>query len=429
MTYDSGGENAGSALSPEVVLPADVELTLNFTVWQDVEDLANLDFLEVDAVVDGHEYLLWKRPQGFPMKSMETVSVDVSSLQGLAAGFRFTFDTVDGEYNSQEGVYLDDVEVDSTCMAIPCDKDLDCWSAGIGGECTGGMCDFSEVLGTITVFGSSGADPGQFDNPFGVATPPSGEVVFVSDKLNHRVQVFDHGGSFLHQIGESGSGEGQFKQPHGLAAADDRLYVADTLNHRVQVFTHTGVPLFDFGDKGDGEGFFDDPKDVGLTTDGEVLYVADTSNHRVQVFGKDGGFLFEFGEYGKSGGQFRSPSCVLTTPDFRILVCDTDNDRIQEFDFDGSYLGKIDPLGEDALYYPYGATILPDGQLVVADSYHHRLEFFTTAWDLWNRYGTPGTGDGQFVYPLGVASGPDGRLYVADASNDRVVVIGRYELP
>jgi DNA-binding beta-propeller fold protein YncE len=62
--------------------------------------------------------------------------------------------------------------------------------------------------------------------------------IYVVDGLHDVVQVFDDEGRLLLAFGESGSGDGQFWLPTGLAIADDRVYVADSANHRVEVFEY-----------------------------------------------------------------------------------------------------------------------------------------------------------------------------------------------
>ena len=61
--------------------------------------------------------------------------------------------------------------------------------------------------------------------------------VYVADRGNHRIQKFDADGVFVTKWGSSGTGNGQFNLPFGVAvAADGSVYVADRGNHRIQKF-------------------------------------------------------------------------------------------------------------------------------------------------------------------------------------------------
>ena len=65
-----------------------------------------------------------------------------------------------------------------------------------------------------------------------------GDILYVSDEENHRVQMFDkESGSFVRAWGSEGAGIGQFKSPHGLAVSrEGQLWVCDKGNKRVQIF-------------------------------------------------------------------------------------------------------------------------------------------------------------------------------------------------
>jgi hypothetical protein len=56
------------------------------------------------------------------------------------------------------------------------------------------------------LWGSNGSGQGQLKNPRGVAV--AGQEVYVADESNHRIQVFSTGGSFLRMWGSNGSGQG-----------------------------------------------------------------------------------------------------------------------------------------------------------------------------------------------------------------------------
>jgi DNA-binding beta-propeller fold protein YncE len=80
---------------------------------------------------------------------------------------------------------------------------------------------------------------GQNDGPVGVAVHE--DVVYVSDFGNNRVQVFTRSGHFLRKFPPgpgvaAGAGPGQFDKPVGVAVHCNEVYVADRNNNRVQVF-------------------------------------------------------------------------------------------------------------------------------------------------------------------------------------------------
>ncbi len=103
-------------------------------------------------------------------------------------------------------------------------------------------------------FGTSGSGNGQFSGPLGVALNTSG-YVYVVDSYSNRVQVFTQTGQFVRTWGSSGSGNGNFISPDGIAVnASGYVYVADWGNHRVQVFTQTGQFVRTWGSYGSGDG-------------------------------------------------------------------------------------------------------------------------------------------------------------------------------
>ncbi len=82
---------------------------------------------------------------------------------------------------------------------------------------------------------------GPFNVPTKVATSKSGDI-FVSDGYgNARVHRFSAEGKLIRSWGEPGTGPGQFNLPHGIAVDDnDNVYVADRENERIQVFDIEG---------------------------------------------------------------------------------------------------------------------------------------------------------------------------------------------
>lgn len=110
-------------------------------------------------------------------------------------------------------------------------------------------------------------------------------MIYVSDRNNHRVQVFDRNRSYVRTIGVTGVSGYDFDHlggPNGLAVdAADRLYVADDHNNRVQVFAYLTTIGGQWG--GNRAGQLRAPAGVAIAPSGEV-FIADRVNHRVQKF-------------------------------------------------------------------------------------------------------------------------------------------------
>src|SRR5204862_22496 len=110
--------------------------------------------------------------------------------------------------------------------------------------------------------------------------------------------------SYLTQWGSFGTGNGQFRQPAGVATdALGDVYVADRGNNRIQAFTATGTYLTQWGSLGGGNGQFSNPLGVATDASGEV-YVTDFDNSRIQVFTGTGTYLTQWGSNGSGNGQF-----------------------------------------------------------------------------------------------------------------------------
>ena len=155
-----------------------------------------------------------------------------------------------------------------------------------------------------------------FSSPIGVAVSATatGDRIYVVDQSNHRVQIFDGtinaDGHYivndtaigtLGTTGSAGASNTQFNLPRGVAVSGDIIYVADSGNHRVQIFDGTinadghyivnDTAIGTLGTTGTAgaraeefDNQFDSPSGVAVSATGNRIYVLDSGNNRVQVF-------------------------------------------------------------------------------------------------------------------------------------------------
>ncbi len=163
---------------------------------------------------------------------------------------------------------------------IDVDDQGNVWVADARGEGNRGhqVIKFSpegEVLMRLGTAGVAGRTEETFDQPNDVLVAPNGDI-FVGDghpaNGNNRIVKFSSDGTYITEWGETGSGPGQFHTPHALAMdSQGLLYVGDRSNRRIQVFDQDGEFLRDFYGFGRASGLSIDSNDM--------LYIADSESN------------------------------------------------------------------------------------------------------------------------------------------------------
>jgi sugar lactone lactonase YvrE len=132
-----------------------------------------------------------------------------------------------------------------------------------------------KLLLTLGKAGGAAA-PDYFYQPNDVLVAPDGSI-FVSEGhggANARVLKFDKGGALLKTFGKKGSGRGEMEQPHALAMdSRGRLFVGDRSNNRVLIFDQEGMLLDEWPQFSRPSGLYIDANDM--------LYVADSESESV----------------------------------------------------------------------------------------------------------------------------------------------------
>lgn len=179
------------------------------------------------------------------------------------------------------------------------------------------------------------------------------------------------------------------------------------------------------------------PRNMAVGKDGSI-YVPDTGNSRIVKYSSKGEVLTSWGsrtlekQNPPAPGTFVEPWGIAVDIEGNILVADTWNHRIQKFDPEGNFLlqwgqSGLASGGLDRLWGPRGVAVAVDGKVYVTDAGNKRAVAFSAE-------GKPlfefeNTGEARLDEPVGIAIGPNGNVYIADTWNLRMAIFspeGKY---
>lgn len=197
---------------------------------------------------------------------------------------------------------------------------------------------------------------GMFNQPTDIAWNSRGEMFISDGYVNSRVAKIDKDGLWVKSWGERGSEPGQFRLPHAIAVdAKDQVYVADRANARIQVFDSDGKFLrqivLDVKAPPGAQPALgyqappppNAPPGTNLTykpgapaaiciTPGpnQVMFVSDLYPGRVYKMTLDGKILGMLGRVGKQLGQFGGIHQLACPSENVVFVAELFNWRIQK---------------------------------------------------------------------------------------------------
>jgi DNA-binding beta-propeller fold protein YncE len=320
----------------------------------------------------------------------------------------------------------------------------------------------------VRKFGSNGAYDGKLVDPSAIAVDSLGNV-YVADRAT--VLKYDNNGKFITAWGSPGTSNGQFHDPYPEGIALDsrqaNVYVTDTGNNRIQKFDSNGKFITEWGSKGSNNTQFNDPSGIAVDSLGNV-YVADSANNRVQKFDSNGKFITEWRYDSIVGIAVDSGSIYVTDWDRPIQKFDNNGKFIT--DFDTSHISRhilkgiaVDSIGNvyvsaaspDSDMYDsmvqkfdsngkfitkWGSTGTGDGQFMNLESIaidsignvytidhqkDNRVQKFDSNGKFITKWGSTGTGDGQFMYTTGISLDKSDNVYVVDQRNDRIEIFAQ----
>ena len=256
----------------------------------------------------------------------------------------------------------------------------------------------------------------------------SKDNVYVFNRGEHPVIIFDREGNFL-----SSWGEGVFPRAHGVTMGpDDTIFLTDDGDHTMRHCTLDGKVLMTLGISGKPAPFMSgDPFNrcthLAIDPSNGDFFISDGyGNARVHKYSPDGKLLLSWGESGTGPGQFNIAHNIATDKDGWVYVADRENQRMQVFDrngkFETQWINMAKPCG---LFIDQSSELVYVGELGVAIGPNSqayglgpRVSIMDTKGNTLAQLGDgpEGINPGQFTAPHGVCVDSHGDIYVGEVA-------------
>jgi len=191
---------------------------------------------------------------------------------------------------------------------------------------------------------------GLFRQPTDVAWDSEGNIYITDGYINSRVAKYDKNGDWVKSWGDKGTGPGQFRTPHAIAVdRNNNIYVGDRANRRIQVFDTDGKFLRMFtidippapgtravnGNTPTGQalaGVIGAPNSICITPGpNQVMFVGEsTFPGRIFKVSLDGKVLGVIGRSGRQLKQFSGAHQLACPSENEVYAAETSNWRVQK---------------------------------------------------------------------------------------------------
>ena len=205
--------------------------------------------------------------------------------------------------------------------SVRVDPEGNIWAIDVGGHVVLKMNARGRVIMQLGRKGVPGTGHANFNLPTDVAFALNGDFYISDGYGNSRVVKFSRDGKYLLEWGTKGSGPGEFLLPHAVALdAQGRVYVSDRENRRIEIFDANGKFLNQWANAGAFSG-------LAMTKDQRIWAAG---GGRVVLLNLEGQVVEELAPAGKLPGQVDAAHGVAVSEAGEVYVAEL-NWRVQKF--------------------------------------------------------------------------------------------------
>ena len=241
----------------------------------------------------------------------------------------------------------------------------------------------------------------QLNNPHGVTVDNRTGNIYIADRSNHCVKVFDSTGKYLFKFGDN-EGEGKMYLPRGVAIYEDRILITQS-NHCILNYQLNGKFVSRIGRQGRGELEFNNLFSLTIDESNGDIYICDFNNNRIQILNSDLSFKSQFGK-----DTLKYPHDVKLSKEY-IYVLDDSNPCLHLFNYNHILQKSVISRGKGMeVIFPFYFFVDQTENILISDPNSNSIHIFNTEF--------------QLIHKIPVSNNPTG---VTVDKQGRVIVVCR----
>ena len=214
-------------------------------------------------------------------------------------------------------------------------------------------------------------------------------------------------------------GQGKYISPRGICSGlnDQEVLITDGNPSKVRIFNQDGNYISSFACDWD---HLNSP--MGIFTRGSNVFVSDHGNKRIQVYNHDynPSSSIDLGSY--------YPSDICGSRQGNILVT-THRPGFLIMDPNGTVIREVTLAGNEILGHSYGIATNSLDQIVVSDTWNHKILIFEKDGNFISPFGSRGRNTSQFESVYGIYIDQQDNIFVSDFGNSRVSIFSHDGMP
>jgi DNA-binding beta-propeller fold protein YncE len=209
-----------------------------------------------------------------------------------------------------------------TAHAVRVDAEDNIWTTDVGAHVVLKLSPEGRVLLALGRMRTPGDDVLHFNQPTDVAFDREGNFYVADGEGNSRILKFDKYGNLLVGWGMKGTAPGQFDLPHSIAVDGDLVYVGDRENARIQIFDRNGRFLREWK--------LGHPFGLFVTPD-HFIYMSDAIASRILKINQEGKIIGVLSGPEPGKGRHFDPHQIAVDKDNSIFTAEVLPWRAQKF--------------------------------------------------------------------------------------------------